>query len=271
MKCIICNAESSYYFTKTYSKAPFDEFMKDIGPVDYYKCSRCGFVLSKAHQSLDKGQWDKLNHQFHHYIEGSVGGHDLNQPPYAEQALMLRLLGDNGVVRTDSMIDYAAGYGSLSRILEKYFNASLPIYDPYVKAGDEQRYVQDLSTYKTVLNSAMFEHVVDRESLDYVDSLVDDDGCFIIHTLVCENVPKDPDWFYLEPPVHTAFHTNASMNILMEQWGYRSSIYCPQSKCWILMREDVGAYSEKLESINEELQCQWFFYKNGFVDYWKGF
>jgi hypothetical protein len=117
----------------------------------------------------------------------------------------------------------------------------------------------------------MFEHVLQREDLDYVNKIVDNDGCLIIHTVVCENIPKDPNWFYLRPPVHTAFHTNKSMNILMDQWGYKSSIYCPQSKCWILLREHVAEVLAKVSSINKELQNTWFIAKEGFVDYWKGF
>ena len=61
------------------------------------------------------------------------------------------------------------------------------------------------------------------------------------------------------------------MNILMKQWGYHSSVYCPQSKCWILLRSDSQRIPELLESINKELQTEWFHYKVGFMDYWKGF
>lgn len=50
MKCLICNSVSNYYFSKTYSESPIDEFMKKIGQVDYYKCECCGFVLSKTHR-----------------------------------------------------------------------------------------------------------------------------------------------------------------------------------------------------------------------------
>jgi hypothetical protein len=41
----------------------------------------------------------------------------------------------------------------------------------------------------------MFEHVLRRADLDQVNDLVQEDGCLIIHTVVCENVPKDPGWF----------------------------------------------------------------------------
>lgn len=273
MKCIICNSDSTYYFSKTYLEHPLDEFMREIGKVDYYKCNRCGFVLSKTHSELDESKWNNLNRLYHHYIENSDNDKKGNQPPYAEQAMMLSLLGRNGIINTDSMLDYAAGYGTLSKILAKYCELELPLFDPYVQADNSNRYIDkpELKTYKTVINSAMFEHVLKREDLDRVNNLVDSGGSLIMHTVVCENVPNDPNWFYLRPPVHTAFHTNKSMEILMGQWGYRSSIYCPQSKCWVLLRDNIENIEKNITTLNQELQSNWFYCKNGFVDYWKGF
>ena len=272
-KCIICGCESNYYFSKTYSESPFAEFMHNIGSVDYYKCVRCGFVLSKTHHDLDDGRWGSLNLRFHDWIENPASERKGNQPPYAEQAMMINLLSRKRIISTSSMMDYAAGYGSLSHILARYYDIELPICDPYVKSQGSIRYVDmdQLGTYKTVINSAMFEHVLRRDDLDWVNRLVDADGCLIIHTVVCENVPKDPNWFYLRFPVHTAFHTNLSMAILMEQWGYRSSIYCPKSKCWVLLRQTVDSVQKLVSELNQELQSDWFYCKNGFVDYWKGF
>ena len=273
MKCIICNSDSKYYFSKTYSECPFDEFMREIGAVDYYKCSRCGFVLSKTHGDLNEDKWSDLNRLVHHHIENPDNEKKGNQPPYTEQAMMIRLLEKNGIISTDGIIDYAGGYGTLSDILAKYFDFELPIFDPFVRNDNSGRYVaeSELKQYQTVFNSAMFEHVLRREDLDRVNNMVENDGCLIIHTVICENVPNDPNWFYLRPPVHTAFHTNKSMEILMNQWNYRSSIYCPQSKCWVLLRKPVEEVEQKIAALNRELQSDWFYCKKGFVDYWKGF
>ncbi len=74
--------------------------------------------------------------------------------------------------------------------------------------------------------------------------------------------------------VHTAFHTNKSMEILMEQWGYVASLYSPQAKSWFLFKDESPALDclhEVSEKINNELQSKYFYYKKGFVDFWKGF
>lgn len=273
MHCMICESEMEYYFSKTYSKHPFDQFMRDVGTVDFQKCRNCGFVISKTHVDLNPDRWAKLNSEFHNYFEDPKNRLEDNQPPYLEQAMMLLLLGSHGIVDVTDMVDYAAGYGTLSRLLRNYFKIHLPIFDPYVQNGDRDRYIRecDLRKYKTVVNSAMFEHALSRDDIDRVNDLVDSDGCLILHTVVCETVPRDPEWFYLRPPVHSAFYTNKSMGILMDRWGYHSSIYCPKSKCWALLRKRDSTIADRLNVLNKELQSDWFYFKKGFMDYWKGF
>ena len=68
-KCLICNSEMKYYFSKEYIYVPYASFMKDIGKVEYYKCNNCGFVFSKTHSELTSNVWEKLNHDVHHYLE----------------------------------------------------------------------------------------------------------------------------------------------------------------------------------------------------------
>jgi hypothetical protein len=273
MNCMICQSDSSHYFSKTYTDPPFDGYMREVGEVHYYRCSHCGFVLSKTHRDLSEAAWQQLNQRFHHFLEDPQSEQKNNQPPYAEQALMVSMLVRSGVVASESMLDYAAGYGTLSRLLSKHFGLHLPIYDPYVRSEGSSLHLEtsDLGRYGAVINSAMFEHVREREDLDRVHRLVANDGCLIVHTVVCERVPPDPDWFYLVPPVHTAFHTNKSMDLLMGQWGFRSSIYCPQAKSWVLLRDDVGSVEDRVAALNGELQTTWFHRQAGFVDYWKGF
>lgn len=272
MKCLICSSKSTYCFSKKYDKQPFKDMMKDIGEVQYYKCEKCGFTISKTHQKLNDEKFEKLNYDFHHYLENHET--EVNQPPYLEQVVMLKVLSENGIISIDNILDYAGGYGTLSKILKKYFDINLPVYDPYVQSDNFINYVnkEDLKTYKTVLTSALFEHILTRKSFDEINSLVDQSGgAMIIHTVVCENVPNNPNWFYIEPPVHTTFHTNKSMETLMKQWGYKSSIYCVSAKSWVLLKESSKEIEKKVKEINKEFQTEYLIYKEGFVDYWKGF
>ena len=273
MKCFICGADTSFAFAKTYTEEPFATFMAGIGEVRYERCPQCGFTFSRTHAELDAARWQKLNQDFHHHLEDPQQQRLNNQPPYAEQALMLAMLSRRGLIDLDDGLDFAAGYGTLSGLLHELFGIVLPIHDPYIHDAEGPRYIRPGPgrTFATVINSAMFEHVIRREDLDQVNRLVSPAGCLVLHTVVCERVPDDPDWFYIRIPVHTAFHTNGSMRRLMEQWGYRSSLYCPPSKCWVLFRDPPADTAARLEALNEQLQAEWFLYREGFVDYWKGF
>ncbi|GHV27523.1 hypothetical protein AGMMS4952_09350 [Spirochaetia bacterium] len=245
--------------------------MKEIGVVDYWKCKNCGFVSSKTYQELPFKKWEKLNSDFHHFGENLKSNNDRlgNQPPYLQQATMLNILQNKKIINPAKMLDYAGGYGTLSKILEKYYGLGLLVYDPYIQTN-ETNYVlkEQLEKYKVVINSAMFEHVISRQDLDNVNDLVDMDGCLVLHTRICEEIPKDPDWFYVLP-VHCAFHTNMSMEILMRQWKYESSIYCPVARCWVLFKKDRKDFHEIIKKINLEFEQDYLFYKKGFLDYWK--
>lgn len=274
--CLICSAKTSYYFSKAYpgyTGCPFKNGLK----VDYYKCEECGFVLSRTHVEMSDGEWSQLNASWHHYFEQNPEVNTTNQPPYADQALAIKLLCENGIIDATSTLDYAAGYGTMAKILQKYFGINISIYDKYIKdSRSDLTYVdeRDLKKYKLVVNSAMFEHVLERSHLDAVNDLVASDGTLMLHTVICENIPSDPGWFYIAPMVHTAFHTNKSMEILMKQWGYAASIYSPQAKSWFLFKKEsilIDTLEQRVDSINRELQTKYFHYKTGFMDYWKGF
>lgn len=270
--CLICDTEMTLYFEKEEYLAPSTRnFTQQLVPVQFDECPVCHFLSSRTHQSLPAKAWEKLNHDFHHYAETEGREtHDFNQPPYAAQAMMIELLARNHIIDDSAILDYAAGYGSLSHIQRKYFDRRITCYDKYVK-NPIQHYIDNPpeKAWSLVINSAMFEHVLTRADLDAVNDLVSDTGALMIHTVVVERVPKDPNWFYIDTPVHTAVHTNQSMELLMAQWGYKSSIYSPISKAWVLLRKPYSEVQAQVEKINAELQTAWLFGKDGFVDYWK--
>lgn len=271
--CEICGGRVGFYFRKNYESSPYSRLMQDWGDIEYFRCENCGFVLSFSHKMASHSDWEKLNHDYHHFIENCDGSFKIpNQPTYAMQAMLLQLLSVNKIINVANGLDYAGGYGRLSHLLNKYYNIRFPVYDPFVTSDNESvLYLDDIKgeEFDTVFNSAMFEHVRCRDELDQVNALIKPDGALLIHTVVTENVPKNPDWFYLEPPVHSAFHTNKSMGILMKQWGFNASIYAPLSKTWCLLRYHDKAIAQRIDLINHELQSKFLIYSCGFVDYWK--
>lgn len=252
MNCLICNTEMNYFFSKDFH----NEF--DLVKIEYHKCGVCGFVLSYSHANMPITDWENLNHKFHEHIENLSNIKTVNQPPYIEQATFINILIKNKIISAD-ILDWGCGYGTLSKILAKYYDINISIYDKYMNSVPLVK-----RKYKTIFNSAVFEHVTKRDYLDEINSYASE--CMILHTLIREEIPNDPNWFYLLP-VHTAFHTNKSMELLMNQWGYASSIYCPLAKCWALLKKQIS--KDVIKAINDEFQSEYLYCKNGFMDYWK--
>jgi SAM-dependent methyltransferase len=261
--CFICGQESEFYFRKH-----FGEY--GLGDVDYNICKSCGFVFSKTHVEMSGREWETLNRTYHVDFEDPDIVNSANSPPYLLQAAMLSVLSNNGLISLKNCLDWGSGYGRFSGILDKYFGITISNYDKYMLPRKNFLSASDVGKRKfsAVINSAVFEHVTDRRFLDEINSCVADDGCLVFHTVVCETIPQDPEWFYLLP-VHCAFHTNKSMALLMEQWNYSCSIYCPASKMWVLFKRIPENVETIVKEINIEFQTDFIHYKAGFVDYWK--
>lgn len=260
MDCIICNAPMGYFFSKHFSGF-------DLGRVDYWKCPDCGFCASKTHFEMDESRWERLNNDFHaESNQREDNPHNRNQR-YFNQALMLHLMQRHSLLSDGPWLDWGCGVGSLAGQLQGHFDIHLSTYDKYVRPEINALQADELRPRGNalVVNTAVFEHVRERATLDEIESYVAADGALAVHTLVPEAVPKDPEWMYLLP-VHCAFHTNRSMQLLMEQWGYRSSVYNPDAKLWVMLREDKA---EGVEALNRFMGWRYLHYKNGFMDYWK--
>lgn len=263
MNCIICSSKMIYYFTKF-----FEEY--GLGSVDYYKCDSCGFCLSKNHVEMSDDDWKVLNHDFHVKSHGSNTNPFNRNQRYFNQSLMLYLMNKHDLIEHGSWLDWGAGNGVISNHLLKYFDLELHNYDMYFSA-DHNKVSEDelkLRGYNLVVNSGVFEHVRSRETLDRIEGYVKEDGCLAIHTLVAEEIPRGPDWMYLLP-VHCSFHTNHSMDLLMKQWGYTSSVYNESSKLWVLFKGCDKTIKEHVDAMNNSLGWEYLYCRSGFVDYWK--
>lgn len=248
-----------YYFSKHFS-----EF--NLGEVDYFKCINCGFVVSKTHFDMTSDEWEKLNYNFHVEYNKSESGP--NRPPYLEQSVMYNLLIKNNIIPENNILDWGAGEGELSVLLKKYFNISIKNYDKYINKADNSD-IPDIKSqkYNLVIVSSIFEHLRYRETFEEINDLVSENGALAIHTLVREEIPADPEWMYLLP-VHCSFHTNKSMTVLLNNWGYKCSLYSPQAKTWILFKNNCEEIKLTLKKINEEIRTEFFFFSEKFLDYW---
>lgn len=253
----------TFYFKKSFHT-------HGLNFVDYFLCPKCGFVCSKTHFDMKLEEWEKLNIDVHKLYNSMPKNSDNNPPPYFEQALMLYILMRFNIISKNNWLDWASGEGNLSVILNKCFSIQLNNFDKYINPNINQLNERDLvnKKFKVVISSALFEHVRSIETLNTLNHLVAKNGVLVIHTVVREEIPKDPEWFYLLP-VHCAFHTNRSMQILMENWGYTCSIYCLESKTWVLFKCDPGKISKSVYEVNGFVKKEYLLFKERFMDYWK--
>lgn len=263
MKCFICSGSINYSFSKQ-----FDEF--ELGKVDYYGCEICGFTISKNHLELSEEKWNQLNIDWH--TENNLK--EINpwnrDQRYFNQSIMVYLLVKFNIIKGSNFLDWGSGEGWFSKKLYDLFAIKINCFDKFVKPKVFPIAGTDLKSdsFDFVINNAVFEHVTKRETLDEINSFVNNKGILAIHTLVKEEIPKDPNWMYLLP-VHSCFHTNKSMSLLMKQWGYTCSVYNENAKLWVMFKGDHKLLIDQIKEANKIIGYDYFKFKVGFMDYWK--
>lgn len=262
MKCIICSNDMSYYFTKHFGVYGLDG-------VHYWRCPVCGFVASITHFEMSDEDWAHLNVKFHNDNNAREDNPYNRNQRYFNQALMLHLMVRSGMLPSQDWLDWGSGTGRLSIQLQTMFSLKLLNFDAYIQPLIHSLSQKDLieREYSLVVNTAVFEHVRSRDTLNEIESYVSNDGHLAVHTLVRGQIPNDAEWMYLLP-IHCAFHTNRSMQMLMEQWNYTCSVYNEHSKMWVMFRTPTHEVSEKVTELNSTLGFEYLHFKNGFMDYW---
>ena len=121
--------------------------------------------------------------------------------------------------------------------------------------------------YSVVINTSVFEHIREIDTLDEIANLVHESGVLSLHVLVPQSIPCDPDWFYLIP-VHCTFFTNRSMQILFDRWGFALSIYHVPSRMWFWFHREIDLYYDFVAGQQNQAPGEYHI-KKGFMDYWK--
>jgi len=218
---------------------------------------------------MSPAEWECLNIAFHEDNNAREDNPWNRNQRYFNQSVMLYLLARNGIIPPGKWLDWGSGTGSLSLQLHEHFGLHLDNFDKYIEPGLFPVRQSDLVErgYSLVTNTAVFEHVRDRETLDEIESYVSPEGCLGVHTLVRGEIPADPDWMYLLP-VHCAFHTNRSMDILMRQWSYKCSIYNEHAKMWVMFKRPTREVESEVERLNKLVGWKYLHFKAGFMDFW---
>lgn len=262
MNCTICSGVMAPHFTKRSGEY-------GMGLVEYVRCTSCGFSASVTHFEMSEKEWEEPSEKYHLDSFVRTDNPCNRNQRYFNQALMLHLLIRNKIIPSGEWLGWGSGSGALSKQLDQYFDIRLNNFDQYMGPGLYPLGQENLlrGGYQAVVNAVVFEHVRGRETLGEIESCVSPGGCLCIHTLVRGDIPADPEWMYLLP-VHCAFHTNASMNHLMQQWGYTSSVYNEHAKMWVWFKQDPEPIAAKVADLNRLMGWEYLHFKRGFMDFW---
>ena len=201
--CMVCGSPSVPHASKDFGG------QWDLNIVDYSRCVRCGFVKSETHFAMSDEEWGRVNELCHSFYQGSDSNPE--DPRWLERMqaqsdLLARLWASGLAPAGKSWLDWAAGDGKLAEMAAaqgvtlKCFDAYMGL-ESYLKASDLHP-----RSFGLVLTTSVLEHLRSRDDLDAMESLVAEDGILAIHTLVTEEIPTDPSWFYYLGP-HVSFFT----------------------------------------------------------------
>ena len=234
-------------------------------------------VVSKTLYEMSHEEWSAFNYSAHKDYFSGVIKHEELDPKWLKrldlQANLFAELLEFEVLRYNwRTIDYGAGDGKLAdRINTKQGKIWLKKFDEYMKPLDEN-YLSPEEVVKEgfdfLVSSSVFEHLLgNRGDVEKVIGLVKPNGIMALHTLICEEVPQDSEWYYLLPvPVHCTLWTNKAMKIIYEKSEFIGCSYNVEGQMWIFFR-NFEAWN-KLKTCENKLSGTWILSEN-FVDYWK--
>jgi 2-polyprenyl-3-methyl-5-hydroxy-6-metoxy-1,4-benzoquinol methylase len=160
-----------YYISKS-----FDEF--GLSDVDYLKCKDCGFCASETHFEMTDKKWSDLNDKYHSASHLRTDNPYNRNQRYFNQALMLSLAARKNIIGKGSWLDWGCGIGKVSMLLDELFGTTLKTYDKYYSPHINEIAEDELvsRSFDLVLNTAVFEHVRSRLTLDEIESYVAEGG-----------------------------------------------------------------------------------------------
>ena len=263
---MICKSDTEHFIQKH-----FEQF--GLGNVDYDRCPNCGFVFSHTHYEMTDEQWETLNNQWVSMYQGT--DENPEDPRWLErfeaQSAVIGDIAKLGLLPAGRWLDYGAGDGKLATKIAKEHSLTVEKYEHSSNPAKGYLRAEELTpkAFSVVMHTAVMEHLRFRTQIDTIFNLVGDNGVMMLHTLVPENIPKDPNWFYLLS-VHCSFFTNHSMQLLFEQNGYRCSIYNVASRLWFWFKQPVETVRPIIEKANARKNPELeYIFADHFVDYWK--
>ncbi|GKW24093.1 hypothetical protein PEC311524_16870 [Pectobacterium carotovorum subsp. carotovorum] len=271
MLCPICDSNMIFYFFKKF-------YLKNLENAEYFKCSGCQLVVSKTHFEMTSKEWEELNENIHSSYQGL--DHYEDDPKWLTrldaQSKAISELYNEGILERGKVnaVDYGCGDGKLVKLLTSN-DIRIGMYDKYMTAlmmgkDSSLKYLCDEDVegkkFDLVITCSVLEHLRKIDDVNTIFDLTEKGkGIFSFHTLICEHVPQDPNWFYLSP-THCLFFTNKSMSILFNKFKFKGCLYNVEAQMWFFIYDKNMLDLFKMTTLCTD--PKWLF-SDEFIDYWK--
>ena len=276
MKCFVCNGEMKPYFVKKIEV----KYLPGLDTFEYVRCEHCGLTVSKTLYEMSHEEWSEFSYNAHKDYFNGVLKYEVLDPKWLRrirridfQAGLFAELLSLGVFQYGwNTMDYGAGDGKLANEINDRTGVPwLKKFDEYMEPSGEYYLTPEEvreGNFDFIVSSSVFEHLLgNRGEVEKIMELLKPDGIMGLHTLICEEVPQDPEWYYLLPvPVHCTLWTNKAMQIVYQKNGFIGCSYNVEAQMWLFFR-NFEAW-KKLNEVKHQLHGTWIFSED-FVDYWK--
>lgn len=247
----------------------------------FVKCRSCGLTVNKTVYEMTEAEWEGEVNSSHREYQGTddAPGDPNWIPRLKTQARMFAQLFEIGFLSADdNCIDFGCGDGKLSDYTDdEYRNICgkrpeknlINKYDEFMNPNGDDGYLSktdvDGAKFDLVISCSVFEHLIGMDNVQKVLSKVADNGIMAVQTLVVEEVPQDPEWFYLHI-AHCTIWSNKAMSALYDKQGYQGCAYNVEARMWFFFNSKERF--ENLKKVAGKVDGTWVF-SDKFVDYWK--
>ncbi len=247
----------------------------------FERCPDCGLVIDRTLYEMTTEEWEDVNYKCHSSYQGT--DEDPADPKWISrlntQAAVLAGLFDCDVYSLGmKTVDYGCGDGKLSKYTDDAYEARagkrlshklIGKYDRYMAVEDEGYYTDDdmvPNSFDVVISCSVIEHLIGSDEINRFFSLANDKGTICLHTIICEEVPRDPEWFYLSTEGHCTFWTNAAMLKIYENYGFVGCAYNLEARMCFFFK-DENRYTKLKENYDRIVGSLTL--SDSFIDYWK--
>lgn len=208
--CDCCGSRSDWFgcvdFTKSCEDYKRKVFPDSGTPVDYYRCTSCGFLFTPF---IHDWPAEKVKREIYNDDYVLVDPEFVDLRPTANASLVSNLFGKRSL--DISILDYGGGDGTLVHHLRASGHRQARSYDPFYDPDD----ARPTEPFDVVLAFEVIEHVPDSFGFfATLSSLVKSPGFIIFSTLLQpKNIATEGvDWWYLAPRNgHVSLHTFDSL------------------------------------------------------------